>query len=62
MMTWGGFKNRSKTKEGGLRGIEFGTIAYGIVPNFVLIVITIVLFVISMPLFKRLLRSYCRKR
>jgi DHA3 family macrolide efflux protein-like MFS transporter len=51
MMTWGGFKNRAKTMAAGCAVLSIGTIAYGIVPNFVLFVITSVLIGISMPLF-----------
>lgn len=51
MMTWGGFKNRSKTIALGCGAMSIGTIAYGIVPNFWLFVGFSVLIGISMPLF-----------
>lgn len=51
MMTWGGFKNRSKTIAAGCAVMSIGTIAYGLVPNFWLFVAFSVLIGISMPLF-----------
>jgi MFS transporter, DHA3 family, macrolide efflux protein len=51
MMTWGGFKNRSKTIAVGCAAMSIGTIAYGLVPNFWLFVSFSVLIGLSMPLF-----------
>ncbi len=51
MMTWGGFKNRSKTIAVGCAVMSAGTIAYGLVPNFWLFVAFSAVIGLSMPLF-----------
>ncbi len=51
MMTWGGFKNRSKTIAVGCTVMSVGTIAYGLVPNFWLFAACSVIIGMSMPLF-----------
>jgi DHA3 family macrolide efflux protein-like MFS transporter len=51
MMTWGGFRNRSKTIAVGCAVMSVATIAYGLVPSFWLFVACTVLIGVSMPLF-----------
>jgi DHA3 family macrolide efflux protein-like MFS transporter len=51
MMTWGGFKNRSKTIAVGCAALSAGTIAYGLVPSFWPFVAVSALIGLSMPLF-----------
>jgi len=51
MMTWGGFKNRSRTIALGCAVMSTGTIAYGLVPDYWLFVAVTALIGLSMPLF-----------
>jgi DHA3 family macrolide efflux protein-like MFS transporter len=51
MMTWGGFKNRSKTIAIGCAVMSAGTIAYGLVPDYWLFVAVTGLIGLSMPMF-----------
>ena len=51
MMTWGGFKNRTKTIVLGCAVMSLGTIAYGVVPTFWLFVVFTAILGLSMPLF-----------
>jgi DHA3 family macrolide efflux protein-like MFS transporter len=51
MMSWGGFKNRSKTIAVGCAAMSIGTIAYGVVPNFWLFAAVTMIIGLSMPLF-----------
>jgi DHA3 family macrolide efflux protein-like MFS transporter len=51
MMTWGGFKNRSRTIALGCAAMSVATVAYGFVPSFWLFVACTVLIGVSMPLF-----------
>lgn len=51
MMTWGGFKNRSKTIAVGCAAMSIGTVAYGVVPSFWLFLLFTVFIGLSMPLF-----------
>lgn len=51
MMTWGGFKNRSKTIVVGCVILSLGTIAYGVVSKFWQFVAVSAMIGMSMPLF-----------
>jgi DHA3 family macrolide efflux protein-like MFS transporter len=51
MMTWGGFKNRSKTIAVGCAVMSVSTIAFGVVPYFWLFVVVAVPIGLSIPLF-----------
>jgi len=51
MMTWGGFKNRSKTIAVGCVILSLGTIAYGLVPRFWQFVAVSAIIGVSMPMF-----------